>query len=266
MPVAANRADLVLTGSLVALIVAQSIWGRSADALYLDEPRIAWTWIGNDWFNLLVAAPLLSVAAIMAARGSVRARLVWIGVLAAMVYNYAFYLIGAQINAAFPLYVALVLTAAVALARVLLATRPGPEHAGVARGIGAKIAAAYLIGVAVVLSMVWTVLWHGILSGTAQGGLGPDAFQVVAALDMLFLVPVLVLGGVLLWTRQPWAGIIGPAAAIHGACYLGILATNAVNGVVLGHAVPPGETVVWGPLFAATLLCAAFLLRRVAPT
>ena len=54
-------------------------------------------------------------------RGSVRALLLWLGTLAYAVYNYAYYLFGAALNAFFPLYVAALITAALALILALFA-------------------------------------------------------------------------------------------------------------------------------------------------
>lgn len=260
MPGRSDRASLGLTGLLVLLIATQAGWGRAAPALYRDPPRIALTWVGNDWINLAVIAPLLAVAAWLAARGGARARLVWIGGLGFAVYNYAFYLMGAALNAAFPLYVGLVLVAAVTLARVLLATAPGPAHAALAARPAARVAGGFLIAVGATLSLVWTALWYGILTGRMRGGLGPEAFQVVAALDMTLLVPFLVLGGVLLWRRHPWGGILAPAVAVQGALYLFVLSVNALAGLRAGHTDPPGEAVIWIPLCAATTGCALALL------
>ena len=64
-------------------------------------------WYGNDLVTFIVAIPLLMGALIFAGRGSLRARLIWLGMTYYILYDYAFYLFGAAINWFFPLYVTL---------------------------------------------------------------------------------------------------------------------------------------------------------------
>jgi hypothetical protein len=62
-----------------------------------------------------LATPALVAAAVFVRRGSVRAELVWLGLLDYALYNYAFYLFGAAFNAAFLPYVAIVTASTFAL-------------------------------------------------------------------------------------------------------------------------------------------------------
>ena len=79
---------------------------------YRDVEWIAATWWGNDWVTLGLAVPLLWFGASRAARGSTRGLLLWLGILAYSVYNYAYYLFGAALNVFFPLYLCAVLLSA----------------------------------------------------------------------------------------------------------------------------------------------------------
>jgi hypothetical protein len=54
--------------------------------------------VGNDLVTLILAVPVLVLAIIHSARGSVRARLVWLGALYYMFYNYAFYVFGPSVT------------------------------------------------------------------------------------------------------------------------------------------------------------------------
>jgi hypothetical protein len=247
-----------LTAVLLVLSALQAVWGRADPGLYRDAPEIALTWVGNDWVTLLVALPVIAVAALGARGGGRAARLVWMGGLAFLVYNYAFYMIGTALNAAFPLYVALVLGAGVALARALLRTDPPPARGGaVPRAVG-----LYLLAVAATLTLVWALLWRSIVFGGMQGGLGPDAFQVVAALDMTLLVPGFVMGGVLILRGHRWGETVAAIASVQGALYLLVLGTNAGLFVIAGYEAPPGQLAIWVPLCAMTAVAATLLLRR----
>ena len=79
----------------------QAALGLAFPGLYRDTDWIRAAWYGNDWVTLAAAAPLLWIASARAARGSVRGLLLWMGIAGYAVYNYAFYLFGAALNAFF---------------------------------------------------------------------------------------------------------------------------------------------------------------------
>ena len=95
---AARRAALRLSWALVAGSIAASLGGLVPRAPYRDNALVTGGWLGNDLVTLLVAAPLLALACVGAARGSARWTLVWLGMLDYTLYNFAFYLFGAALN------------------------------------------------------------------------------------------------------------------------------------------------------------------------
>ena len=93
---------------LIAILAAlAAAGGLFFSHLYRDNAFVITTWLGNDAVTLFLAVPILVIALIFSARGSLRARLVWLGALDYMLYNYAFYLFGAAFNAFFLVYAAL---------------------------------------------------------------------------------------------------------------------------------------------------------------
>ena len=74
---------------LTLLMLAQSSLGLVFDEQYRDVAWIKATWFGNDWVTLVVAVPLAIAASRLAASGSVRGLLLWLGVIAYAIYNYA---------------------------------------------------------------------------------------------------------------------------------------------------------------------------------
>ena len=104
-------AERGVTAVLAAMMIVQSALGLLLPSLYRDVEWIAATWWGNDLVTLVLVTPVFVVSAVRAARGSHRARLVWLGVLGYGVYNVAFYLLGAALNVFFPIYVLAFVTA-----------------------------------------------------------------------------------------------------------------------------------------------------------
>jgi hypothetical protein len=64
----------------------------------------------------------------------------------------------------------------------------------------------------------------------------PEAFTLVAALDISIMATVLGLGGVLLWQRRAWGYIVAAIAGIQGSLYLLVLSVNSVIAIPRGLA------------------------------
>lgn len=254
-----------LTLTLAVLMTAQSLMGLLVPEQYRDVDWIKATWYGNDWLTLIMGVPLLLMSSIRAERGSSRAFLLWIGAVGYAIYNYAFYLLGAALNAFFPLYVICVVLATVVLI-LTLAT-----HDATAVTLSARPAAPLpLIGGSFViiglgLAVVWIGMWAAHVFAGRPTPLDPEAFRLVASLDLSIMVPALVSGGVLLWRRRPWGIVVAAIAGVQGSLYLAVLSINALIAIQRGFAQWPGELIVWGPLTAVTLTLTSLLLASVRP-
>lgn len=90
--------DVLLTRSLAGLMRVQALLGLIFSGQYRDPEPIHSSWFGNDWVTLVLAVPLLLAGFVHAARGAARGLMVWLGMIAYAIYNYAFYLFGAALN------------------------------------------------------------------------------------------------------------------------------------------------------------------------
>jgi hypothetical protein len=96
---ALNVAYLLTVVTIVLLIVVSAGGALASSRLYRDNPLITATFRGQDWVTLLVAVPLFTVGLILERRGSLRGRLLWLGMLFYAMYSYLFYAVGAAFNA-----------------------------------------------------------------------------------------------------------------------------------------------------------------------
>jgi hypothetical protein len=247
--------------ALAALMVAQALLGLLWPTAYRDPDWIKATWFGNDWITLLVAAPLMWVSRRAAASGSARAELLWLGAVGYAVYNYAFYLFGAALNVFLPLYVMTIGAAIVTLATGLTRIDPIVVCRRMQPNLRVRLIGGYLIFVACGLSLVWIGIWAAYVFAGRPTPVEPEAFKIVAALDLLWLVPSLATGGALLWRRRPWGFVIAPAAAVQGTIYLLVLTVNSTIAIRRGLAASPAELPVWLPLTVLTGLAALLLLK-----
>jgi len=253
------RTPHLLSAALASLMVVQTVLGLLFEGQYRDADWIKATWYGNDWFTLVVAVPLLVVALVLARQGSVRGLLLWVGLLGYDVYNYAYYLLGAALNAFFPLYVVTWVLSAIALLLVLSRTEVDVVAASYAPSTPVRIVGGYLIVVGLGLALVWLTMWAAYAFAGRATPVEPEAFKLVAALDLSMMVTALVCGGVLLWRQRRWGYVIAAIAGIQGALYLMVLSVNACVAIARGLVQAPGELPVWGAL--ALLTTAAVFVR-----
>lgn len=257
------RTPFRLTATLASLMVVQTVLGLLFDAQYRDADWIKATWFGNDWFTLVVAVPLLVVALMLVRRGSVRGLLLWVGMLGYGVYNYAYYLFGAALNAFFPLYVVTCVLSAVTLILVLSRTEVDVVAASFGPNTPVRMVGGYLILVGIGLALVWLTMWAAYAFAGRQTPVEPEAFKLVAALDLSMMVTALVIGGVWLWRKRTWGYIIAAIAGIQGALYLMVLSVNSFVAIERGLVQAPGELPVWGTLAVLTTAAVVLLLSHV---
>jgi hypothetical protein len=254
-----------LTFTFAALMTTQSLAGVIAPEHYRDVGWIKATWFGNDWLTLLVAVPLLLISTVGAQRGSARAFLAWAGAIGYGVYNYAFYLLGAALNVFFPLYVASVVLAAVILIIALGRFDPATIALKVRPVVPMRLIAGSFVTIGLGLAAVWTAMWGAYVFAGRPTPVDPDAFRLVAALDLSMMVPALVSAGVLLWRRRPWGIVLAAIAGVQGTLYLAVLSTNSVIAIRRGFATWPGELAIWAPLGAVTGSVTLLLLVSIRP-
>jgi hypothetical protein len=221
------------------------------------------TWFGNDWLTLVVAVPLLVASVLLARGGSVRGLLVWLGMLGYGAYNYSYYMLGAALNAFFPLYIAALLVSVVTLILALSRIEVAEIAASFRPKTPVRIVGGYLVFVGAGLASVWTGMWAAYIFAGQPTPIEPEAFKLVAALDITIMVPALALGGVLLWRRNAWGYIVAAIAGIQGCLYLLVLSINSAVAILRGLAEAPGELPLWGTLAVITAAVTFLLLANV---
>ena len=257
------RAARLLTVALLLMMLMQAALGLLVPAQYRDVDWIRASWFGNDWVTLLVAVPLLFLGLVGTVRGRARGLLVWLGMIGYALYNYAFYLFGAALNAFFPIYVLAFVLAVIVLILALSHLDAHQVAATFRQTVPVRAIGGSLIFIGIGLAFVWIVMWAAYVFTGRPTPVGPDAFRLVAALDLSLMVPALIVGGVLLWQRTPWGYLIAAIASIQGALYLFVLSTNSLVAIHRGLVDAPGELPLWGALTLLTTIVAISLLANI---
>ena len=250
-----NRVWLSLTAPIAVLVVVAAGGELLFDVFRGDSPYLVAQAVGQDLVTLLVALPVLVAGAALAARGSDRARLVWLGVLAYLVYTYAIYAFHIRFNPLFLVYVALLGLSLYALIGGLATTDFEKIKASHTQDRTAKTAGIFLLVVAALFYVVWlSEVIPALISGEVPRSVADNGTPTsgVHVLDMAWILPSLILTGIWLRRRRP------VAYALAGALltFLPLLALAIVVMVVAmglyGQAASVAPAAIFGLLAAAS--------------
>ena len=257
---------LWLSAPIALLVAIAAGVGFFIEDLYRDTPINAAQAVGQDFITLVVALPVLVISAILAARGSRRAHMVWLGVLVYLVYTYVMYALAIQFNSLFLVYVALLGCSLYALIGGLVTTDFVGIKAHFSRGTPVKAVSIFLAVVAVLFYFLWlSEDIPALLAGEVpQGVIDSEApTDVVHVLDMVWILPAMVLTAVWLWRGRA----LGYALAGTLLSFLSLLVLAIISMIVLevlyGLAAAVGVAVIFGGVFAISLGMLAWYLRGV---
>jgi hypothetical protein len=250
---------------IAVLALIASAGGLFWNGLYRDNTLVTAAFRGNDLITLVVAVPGLLIALRMIGRGSARAHLVGLGLLAYMLYNYVFYLYGAAFNRFFLLYVALVALSITAL----IISLSNLDVQSISQAFLPRTPVRWIAGYMLVFALLLGSMWIAMsLSFVASGQVPAPITQtghptgVVFATDLSLLVPGLLAGGLLLWRRRSWGFVLSAIMLIKGSTYGPALIVMSVFAASAGSGSDP-FLLLWAVLTAGCLLAAGLLLGNM---
>ena len=181
---------------------------------------------GYDLVTLVLIVPALMLSQLSASRGSDRGQLIWVGMLAYLSYNYAYYLFGVPFSDLFLLHAAVFSSSLLALGGIW-----------VYASIRFITTGELPVGSALVES-----------DAVVQLGL---------ALDLTVLVPAYALAAVLLWLRAAAGYVLATvlliAGTLHQVSYMVALLFQSTAGVPEAVAFDPFEPVIAAFYLVATV-------------
>ncbi|NBD34730.1 MAG: hypothetical protein GVY30_01870 [Chloroflexi bacterium] len=258
----------ILTALIAVLTLIASAGGLLIDDLYRDNALITAGWFGNDLVTLVVALPLLVVSLALSIRGSQRARLVWLGMIAYTLYNFSYYLFGTAFNSFFLIYVALFDLSLFALIYGLIGLDISDIGQRFRASTPTKGIAGFMLFVALGLTFVYTSQSLSfVFTGTLPEiiTLTDKATNVVFALDLTMVVPWFIAGAIWLWQRRPWGYVLATIVNVKGAAYMLALTAVTISAVQSGASDDLAQAGLWSALGIGSLIVSVILLRNLAP-
>jgi len=216
--------------------------------------------LAQDIANLAVVSPLWLILAVMALRGSLRAYLLWLGVLTFTVYNYVIYTFSIPFGPLFLLWVVVLGMGIYSLIGGITAV----DHKVVASLFPVRRVNQVVAWFLIITAILFCFLWlsediPALLSNTTPKSLTDMALPTnpVHILDLGFFLPAVIATGVMLIRKKPLAFTLAPCFIVFLILTgIPILITPVVQSVM-------GETATWGilaPIGTLTLLLSALLI------
>ncbi|MDJ0692373.1 MAG: hypothetical protein QNJ41_28280 [Xenococcaceae cyanobacterium MO_188.B32] len=260
------KSAYILSAIIGILMIVASVGGLLLDKLYQDNPFVISAWYSNDLITLFVAVPVLFTALFLAMGGSQRAQLVWLGMLAYTLYNYAFYLFGAALNNFFLVYAALFTLSIFALIFGLASL----DVKGIAkqfdRNTPVKWIASYILFVALFLGGFWIILSlnYVFTKEIPQILVAVDSHtNLIAALDLSIVVSFGLLGAIWLWKHKPWGYVLAVMWNVKGVVYTLVLSAGTISTVQEGATVDFLSLALWGFISIGCSIASVYLLANL---
>ncbi len=217
---------------LATLVAVASLGGILIPSVYAHE-TVGWAGqaIGQDWVDLLLAVPWLTVTGIGASRGSRRAGLLLAGGILYTAYEFLIYAFAVHFNALFLIYCAtlgLSLFSFMHLTGGLIREPLAFPRQG---ALPVRTAAGVLLGIGILFGVLWLAdVVPALVRGTVPRSIADAGVPTnpVYVIDLSFILPAHVLAAIWLLRRQPLGVIFVPILLGFG-----VLMSLAIGGMMI---------------------------------
>jgi len=252
----------------IAIMVAiAGLAGIFDPAIYARETA-SWAaqGIGQDWVNVLIAAPLLLATGGVAFRGSRKARVLLGGALLYTSYSFVIYALAVHFNALFLIYCAVLGLSTFALVDLVTVLRADDPPSWYDDRAPIATAAGTLLAIAVVFGAMWLAQdVPAVLGGNPPGDLAVTGLpsNPVHVLDLSLVLPAMVITAVSFLRGRPLGRVLAPVLLGFG-----VLMALAIGGMVLvmnllGVAIDVAPVIVMASVAAACAVVLGVLLRHL---
>lgn len=206
------KTNQVLTYVIAALATIASVGGLFIPNLYRDNAFYKTAWQANDAITLILI-PALIVSYYRSRTGDPRVKVIWLGLVAYMFYNYAFYLFGTAFNWFFIVYALLLATA---LYTFILGLFQTDRQINKTPGVKNRyLFSTFLLLTALPLGIVELGQYiRFIVTGDS-----PGIPSLILALDLSLIVPSALLAAILLAKKHLWGYWLGGVMLVKSMAY-----------------------------------------------
>jgi hypothetical protein len=258
--------ELLPTSLLVALALPAHLIGLFIPTIYRDPAVVIPQNLGTDLSILILGLPALIGSSLLMRRGSLGARVVWLGTLGVLAYAYGMYCLAVVWNPLFLLYLALFGLSLFTLGLGLVETDATRLRLCFAGRAPAKPVAGFLLGVAGLVGAMWLAEEaRSVIRGTVP----PSVVQfgtptnIVHVFDLAIVLPAMVMAALMLLRDRPWgyvwSGVLLVKAATIGLWILAMTWFSSLR----GYPAPIGVTIFFAILAGLSIWLAGAYLARL---
>jgi hypothetical protein len=197
-----SKTFLWLSGLVACLVLIASSTGLFLKSIYARE-TMSWTVqaYGQDIANIVAAATLF-IAVYFVNKESVKAFLVWIGILISLMYPYVIYAFDIHFNSLFLVYVAIVGLSFYTLLGSMIRINLNSLQPFFSANTKARPVSVFLLLIALLFSLLWlsqdipALLTGKIPQTITESGLLTNPVHV---LDLGLYLPAMIITAILLW-------------------------------------------------------------------
>jgi hypothetical protein len=226
------KSSYLMTMIIVVLILVATFGGLFIEDLYRDNSSFTLNaWYANDLIVLGIGQPLMCAALVLSIRGSLKGQLVWLGMINFTFYNYSYYLFGAALNSFFIIYAALFSLSMYTLVFGLIYLDYKKIEKSFTKKTPVKGISIFMILLALTLGAAWISQWvnYVITGEPPQIMINLDSTNnLVASLDLTFVVPLFFVAAYYLWKRKPIGYVLTIMLNVKGFVYNLILIFGSI--------------------------------------
>jgi hypothetical protein len=262
LPVTRNLTLAYVLSLLVALLTAiASTAGLLYPAQLYPTQELRQSSLPNDVVNLILGLPILLGSIWLARRDKLLGLLLWPGALFYVLYNSVVYTFSLPLNVAFLLSLVLLTLSAYVTVGLVASVDARAVQRRLTGAVPERLAGGILAGLGALFSLrAVVVLVQAIASQTPIA----DAERAVHLADIV-IAPALIVGGVLLWRREPLGYVAGMGLLFQTSMlFIGLIAVLLLQPLLTTAPFLPVDVIV---VFAMGLVCFvpfALFLRGVA--
>jgi hypothetical protein len=220
----------ILSSIVAALMTILSLAGILFPEVFYLTDDLRQASIPTDIVNLVIGLPILVGVIVLGRRGVLLGLLFWPGTLLFMTYHAIAFAAGVPFSVQFYLYVLLVGLSTYTLVRLLASLDANAVQQRLRGRVFEKVTGGALVGMGLLFASL-----------VAQIITNPAAMpsQVATGIADMTIIPVLLVGGVLLFQRHAWGYVVGEGLLfLTSMLFVGLLVFFILQPIVTGAPFP----------------------------
>lgn len=250
-----------LSAALAVLLFVAAVGGLFIPGLYRDAPAWAAQARGVNLVDLFFALPALVASMVLSARDSIRARVVWFGVVGYILYNAVIFAFDIAFNALFLVYVGILSLALFSLMALLTHLDAEGIRTRFSAGTPIRATAVYLV----ILAALFFLAWMKDIVPAIVGNTTPATIiqaripsNPVYVLDLALLLPLYIVAAIWLLRRRAWGYFLGGLLLVLNS----LLSLSIVSSTIFQYADDRSTSLEVVPMFGVVALVSIGLAVR----